>query len=61
MKYILKRYEDNKYVAKPGMKKSYTTTLKNAQVFPNQEKAKECACGNEYIVCVDDIINDILK
>lgn len=39
-----------RYVAQPGSKRSYTTRLQNARVFPTREAAQADACGNESII-----------
>lgn len=54
--YVLKRNEDGKYVAKPGMHNSYTNRLENAQLFDTQEQAEGSACGNEHAVSVNSIL-----
>ena len=54
--YVLRRNEDGKYVAKPGMHNSYTNRLELAQVFDTKEKAEGSACGNEHAVSVDSIL-----
>jgi len=54
--YVLKR-RDGKYVAKPGSKKSYTTSLEKARKFPSPEAADADRCPeNESIVNVMDLL-----
>lgn len=55
--YVIRRMEDGKFVARPGMRESYTWFLQEAQVFKTREQAKDCACGgNERVVNLDDIL-----
>lgn len=53
--YILVRNEDGKYVAPSGHGHSYVTKLENAQLFYTIESAKNCACGNERVVKLEDL------
>ena len=54
MKYAIKRIKDGKFVALPGSKKSYTTSINNAQVFNTLEDAKMNSCGNEVAVKINN-------
>lgn len=55
--FVIRRMEDGKFVARPGMQESYTWFLQKAQVFKTREQAQACACdGNERVVDLDDIL-----
>ena len=56
MKYVLKRHEDDKYVAKPGSEKSYTRSLQAAQKFDSKEQADAQKCGNESAIPLDNLL-----
>lgn len=53
-KYVIKC--GRKYVAMPGSKHSYTTSLRNARKFSSREEAQGNACGNERVVAAEDEI-----
>ena len=49
MTYILMRTEDGKYVARPGLKSSYTKDIDKVRIFPTKPEAEKEQCGNEII------------
>jgi len=53
MKYLLQR-EDGKYVARPGLKSSYTWNPLSARIFDASELERE-RCGNETAIPWDEI------
>lgn len=57
--YVIKK--GNLYVAKPGSKKSYTTSVERAQVFKTLEDAQKNKCGNESIVSLYPILSAMTK
>ena len=49
--YAIRRVEDGKYVAKDGMKSSYTFDIRAVRTFHTLEDAERELCvGNEYVV-----------
>ena len=48
--YLIKKRQY--YVSKPGSRKSYTTNIRNAQIFKTKEAAYKNKCGNEHVVSV---------
>lgn len=56
MSYVIKNIDTGKYVSAPGRKKSYTTKLEYARIFPTREAADGDKCGNETVIDVDDLI-----
>jgi hypothetical protein len=55
--YVLKRISDGKYVAKPGRKHSYTTSLECAQLFQTVYDAERSRCiENEIYVSLNEIL-----
>lgn len=58
MNFVIRRNEDNAFVAKPGGIHSYTKYLQSAQVFASREAAEANACGNERVVTVIDAIKE---
>jgi hypothetical protein len=48
--YVLRRKEDDKYVAPAGRHSSYTRFLDQAQIYPTLEDAQRAKCDNEYTV-----------
>ena len=57
MRYVIKRTDQGGgYVAKRGMKESYTKDIGKVRVFATLEEAERSLCiGNEIIVSVDEI------
>lgn len=53
--FLLFRAEDRKWVAKPGLDRSYTRDMMKAQVYPSREAAEAERCGNETIVPVSEL------
>jgi hypothetical protein len=51
--YVIKRVEDNAYVAPPGSPRSYTPNIAKARVWHKREEAERERCGNEIIVTVE--------
>lgn len=54
--YVLIRNDDGKFVAPPGSKKSYTSSLQHARQFASREEAEGHRCGNERIVRTEDLL-----
>ena len=50
-RYVIKK--GNKFVAKPGREKSYTTSLDNAAIYDSFEEAKANACDDEWVHVLD--------
>lgn len=49
--YVIKNTRTGKYVARPGLKKSYTTAISNMQKFATKEEAeRNCCPENERVV-----------
>ena len=59
MRCVIARNEDGKYVAKPGSEHSYTRSLANAQKFDSEEEASRAKCGNETIVPLQPLLDQI--
>ena len=55
--YVLIRNKDGKFVARPGSKKSYTSSLQNARQFATREDAERDRCGNERTVRTEDLLH----
>lgn len=57
MNYVIKRTDQGGgYVAKRGLKESYTKDIEKVRVFATLEKAERNLCiGNEIVVPVDEI------
>lgn len=57
MKYVIKRTDQGGgYVAKRGMKESYTKDVEKVRVFATLEEAERNLCiGNEVVVPVNKI------
>lgn len=53
MKFIIKRNDDGKYVAKSGSKHSYTRIFQDFRVYNSRLEAERERCGNETIVPLD--------
>lgn len=52
--WVLKRQGDGKFVAKGGMKSSYTYHIKSAKKFASEKEARENSCPeNEYPVRIN--------
>lgn len=50
MAYVLRRTSGKPgYVAEPGSRKSYTTSLDRARRFSTEEDARANKCGNEAV------------
>ena len=47
MLYVIKKLDNGKYVARKGLKHSYTTKLSEIRFFINNEAAQRERCGNE--------------
>jgi hypothetical protein len=57
MQYVIKRTDQaGGYVAKPGLKESYTKNIEKVRVFETMEKAQQNRCiENEIVVPIDEI------
>ena len=55
--YVLIRNEDGKFVARPGDKKSYMSSLQIARQFATREDAERDRCGNERIARTEDLLH----
>jgi hypothetical protein len=55
-RYVLKRVEDGKYVARPGSEHSYTNRLERAKIFTSWERAYDAKCDNERVVPLDSLL-----
>lgn len=51
--YVIKRYDDRKYVARRGMASSYTDKLQNARTYDTHHEAMCEACSNERVISVE--------
>lgn len=49
MSYVIVNRDTGKYVAPPGLPKSYTGKLQDARIFETREAAQAECCGNEYV------------
>ena len=49
MLYVIKNLDTGKYVARTGLKRSYTTELSEIRLFIDNEAAQRECCGNEVI------------
>ena len=49
MLYVIKNLNDGKYVARQGLKRSYTTKLSEIRFFIDNEAAQLERCGNEVV------------
>jgi hypothetical protein len=49
MLYVIKNLDNGKYVARKGLKHSYTTKLSEIRFFINKEAARQERCGNEIV------------
>ena len=49
MLYVIKNPDNGKYVARTGLKHSYTTKLSEIRLFINNEAARRDCCGNEIV------------
>ena len=55
--YVLKNTETGKYVAKPGLKSSYTMYLKSMELFSTRESAIANSCKeNEVPVPLESLL-----
>lgn len=50
MMYVLQHNDTDKYVARPGSKRSYVAGVEKAQRYPSEEEAERNRCENERIV-----------
>lgn len=57
--YVIKRIDDDKYVARPGSRHSYTARIQDAQVFRDHKEAQRHRCGNEVITTVQDELHNL--
>lgn len=58
MTYVIQRTNRPGYVAKPGSRSSYATSLKNASKFTTVEEAKANLCpDNERIVDLEHLLS----
>lgn len=55
--YIIRSNDTGRYVAYPGQKSSYTRDILNARRFATRADAEADACGNETVICLDDLFN----
>jgi hypothetical protein len=49
MLYVIKDRDNGKYVARKGLKRSYTTKLSEIRFFINNEAAQRERCSNEIV------------
>lgn len=57
MWYVLKNIDTGRYVAPPGLKHSYTQSLRVARKFRDIGSATANACGNEVALPLDGEID----
>lgn len=61
--YALRCTNNGKYsgmfVAKPNSRHSYTSNIATAQIYKTLEGAKKSACGNEYPVKIEDVLQGL--
>ena len=49
MLYVIRNLDNGNYVARTGLKHSYTTKLSEIRLFINNEAAQRERCGNEIV------------
>jgi hypothetical protein len=49
MLYVIKNFDTDKYVARPGLDRSYTVKLKEVRLFNNRAAAQAECCENEFV------------
>ena len=49
MLYVIKNLDNGKYVARKGLKHSYTTKLSEIRFFIYREAGQQERCGNEIV------------
>jgi len=55
--YVIRRTSDGKFVAIPGSKNSYTTSIRKARVFTTRESAENSRCvENEYVENLENLL-----
>lgn len=57
-KYIIWNRTQNKFVAEPGLKSSFTTSALKARRFTSYEAAEKDCCGDEMVVNLSKIIGE---
>ena len=61
--YVLRCFNNGSYsgllVSMPGSRCSYTSILNNAQVFQSRAGAERGACGNEYVVSTESVMEGL--
>lgn len=55
--YVLRRSDDGAFVARLGLKSSYTKNLIDARKFATCEQAESERCGNETIVELERVLD----
>lgn len=53
-KFLLKHRDTGRFVAKPGLQRSYTRSLKDAETFETEDAARANKCDNESVVKAED-------